>query len=644
MTSIYSTDRSRLLTTAWTIACLGIGALRADGQAPSAVRAPIVVTTRMPVSLPGAGSYWWADINAAPDDPRRLIICGTFAAPARNAQWGFASYSDDGGMSWHQTLVDSTSTWVTEESCAMGPGGAAYFVTGASHVTAGELHHELGTMNVFRSTDWGRTWTLRQRGPFLDYTASVVDSASGRLFVFANEVANGGGPWLDRPKPFLLTSRDSGATFSDTAAAAALPNGRIHGAYPSGVALMPDGAPVAVFATSERVASARRGPRADLATGSSVAPPSVPGASGARDSVLLLGLRVVVAHDTGRTIEPIVLRRDTAPAAAWPSVAVDRSHGPHRGRIYAAWSESTGQGPRWRRGAVLVLARSDDGGHTWTKRRVTEAHVRVDTAGVPVGSRLGASIATTLAVNAAGAVGLAWTDVEGRCSAFTVSRDGGSTFAPSIPLSSCGPSARRLRHADNYLWAVPEHDSAGPSLTLRVDLMISGLDQLNMVADASGAFHPMWGEYTSTGVQLWTATVRVDSAPVDRELSTAGLADVSRDAAVTVERLGYDPVAHEVWAEASVVNRGMVPLQAPVRLELVRLDTTDAGPVEVANAGNGRGGAGAIWDLTGAIPTDGLAPEARSALTQLRFRLRRTPTTGVEDLLKAKFRVYARAP
>lgn len=606
----------------------GVGAPRCVwAQSRPAPSSPIVVTTRVPVTVAGSGSYWWADLTAAPDDARRLLVCGTVTAPGRQAAWGFVSVSDDAGASWQSTLLDSTSAWVSEESCAYGSGGTAYFVAGASHVIAGELHHEVGTMHVFRSADGGHTWILRQRGLWLDYTGSVIDSASGRLSVFANDMATSGGTWVTRRGPFLLTSRDSGATFADSAVAAW--SGGKRGAYPSGVAQLVDGSVVAAAATDERVPLPARNRQSKVGSG---------------DSVLMSTVSAFLSRDGGRTLEEATVWRDAAPLLGWPAVAVDRSHGPHRGRVYVAWGGSTSHSAASRRGAVVMLAVSDDQGRTWTRRPVTEVHTQADTAAAPRSWQYATEVRPTLAVNSAGVVALAWTDVAARCTRFTLSRDGGTTFVPAVQLSHCGLPVRKVWFADNYLVAFPGRDSAGvTTLAVRVDFETARLWQQNMVADAAGAFHPTWGEYTSAGVQLWTATVWADPPPVDRALSTAGLVDRSRDVAVDVEQTGYDPVGRDVWLNATLVNLAATTVRGPVRLVLTRLELQQSGPAVAVNATNGRSGVGALWDATSAIPAGGLPPQGRSQAVHLRFRLLRAPLPGVTELFSPKFHVYGGA-
>ena len=90
------------------------------------------------------GWYPWYQVAADPTDPERLIVCGSKWDAKDNALYGFVFSSLDGGQSWHTALEDKNSTWVSEQSCAFGVNGKAYFVSEASKVIDGSPHHDVG--------------------------------------------------------------------------------------------------------------------------------------------------------------------------------------------------------------------------------------------------------------------------------------------------------------------------------------------------------------------------------------------------------------------------------------------------------------------------------------------------------------------
>jgi len=71
---------------------------------------------------------------------------------------------------------------------------------------------------------------------------------------------------------------------------------------------------------------------------------------------------MIIPFDTG--IPSIKVRR----ALVYPSIDVDRSNGPHRGRLYCAWTDQTNQASPFVDGAEtdIFFAFSDDGGLHWS--------------------------------------------------------------------------------------------------------------------------------------------------------------------------------------------------------------------------------------------------------------------------------------
>jgi cysteine-rich repeat protein len=110
------------------------------------------------------------------------------------------------------------------------------------------------------------------------------------------------------------------------------------------------------------------------------------------------------------------------------SLAVDRSMGPHRGRVYAIWMEREQPG-RWERD--ILVATSGDQGATWSE----PVRVNDDAPGRD-------QVMPWLAVNAAGAVEAVWYDYRNWPGMHTTdilaarSLDGGTTFGPNFRVTS----------------------------------------------------------------------------------------------------------------------------------------------------------------------------------------------------------------
>src|SRR5258708_39808292 len=88
----------------------------------------ILVAPPVQVSPAGSGHHWFTSIVAASDDARHLMACGIRQAPRQNSWQGFVYTSHDRGARWAVALLDSSTQNVSEETCAFGPNGAAYFI------------------------------------------------------------------------------------------------------------------------------------------------------------------------------------------------------------------------------------------------------------------------------------------------------------------------------------------------------------------------------------------------------------------------------------------------------------------------------------------------------------------------------------
>ncbi len=145
-------------------------------------------------------------------------------------------------------------------------------------------------------------------------------------------------------------------------------------------------------------------------------------------------------------------------------LAVDRSDGPHRDRLYACWL--TLRDGRYQ----VVLARSDDHGTTWSEPRTVN-----DDATAAHHSNPG------LAVSSSGTVGLMWNDRRARLDSscfetrFAASLDGGETFLPSVTLSTAA--------------ACPPPRADDPARPFR---FLNGGDTQGLVGLPGDAFMAVW--------------------------------------------------------------------------------------------------------------------------------------------------------
>jgi hypothetical protein len=145
------------------------------------------------VPISPAASDWnnWIVIEADPNDWHHLLACGDKWSPQANSLSGFLYASFDGGRSWQLKVADSSSGWVSEESCTFGPDGRAYFIADASRLIDGLTRHDLGQTHVYSSKDDGCTWSPPVVwDKWTDHDAVAVDNTVGRrrgaVYVFYN--------------------------------------------------------------------------------------------------------------------------------------------------------------------------------------------------------------------------------------------------------------------------------------------------------------------------------------------------------------------------------------------------------------------------------------------------------------------------
>ncbi len=159
-------------------------------------------------------------------------------------------------------------------------------------------------------------------------------------------------------------------------------------------------------------------------------------------------------------------------------MAIDRSAGPFRGRIYTVWPDA-----RHDRRTQILISYSKDKGSTWAAPRVVSddstAHSEAGRAN---------NFMPAVAVNRGGVVGISWYDRRdnpdniGYWVRFSASLDGGETWLPSARVSTASHVASD-------------------------DTRKNSGDTAGLAAGADGVFHPVWIDNRTGIPQMWTATV-----------------------------------------------------------------------------------------------------------------------------------------
>lgn len=562
----------------------------------SAAPAPFSLSAAVRVSALGAGNPEQAWAHADPRVSDRLIVCGDERDAADNLFAGYVYASADGGATWRRTMLENSTPWVSEEQCAFGPRGNAYFIAGASNVYDGTPHHETGHMHLYASHDggatWKRTWT-RARG-WLDWTSVAAEAgpngSADRVVVFANAGTDRLGHWSSGV-PVAVISADGGRTFTNVISPPQSSSHRNVSSWTGENVVLADG--TMLFATS-----------------TAWAPPHGParGWTGGDVAVEVFAVDPATQTVTSRAVLRVRNRVPIFTAA----IAQDRSSGPHNGRLYVAWVEESGHA------SALWLATSDDGGYRWHSRIVlrgagTEYPADCDSE-QPVDQ-------VTLAA-AKGTIGIAWVQNRERVR-FTTSADGGASFAQPATIAASAVRGEISQEAitwdDYWLDTALAAFTAGrnPQLawihTLGLGIVVrpDTIFDLSLAADAGGRFHAFWvapngdGTYalmTRTAAGSATSAGTPELAPEARracaargfagarpalphpvpKIAIAGYREVTATAALEPVHYSYDPLTHVASIDAKITTQNGKPFPSAARV--LGIDAhSDIGDARVVN-------------------------------------------------------------
>lgn len=402
----------------------------------------------------------WLEIAAAPDRASSLIACGMLLSPQRRAR-GFVFASADAGRTWRQTLDVADAPVVSEETCAIGPEGRAYSIMQPGDGRSARN----ARLRFYRSLDGGSTWEAPGESAFSDMATMTVDAGPGPRTGAVYVVGNG----FHRD----VQNRRHGAfnLFRAAAGQVALtgpvtepphPEYTLGASFPGGVRVDRGGRVYAIYHAARLDAAAEKLP-----------PERYPRT-----------IEVVRSDDGGRSWQrPVVI----APFDGWglpdvPAIAIDRSHGPYRDRVYAAWSGRSGGRSR------IHLSWSTDRARRWTVPRLVDDGIdSADGAG---------AVLPHLAVGHDGVLALSWFDRRASCWRVTMSFDGGRSFDASRAYTSCAAPGAALAAIDRTTpYLADRHWEVG------------------LAVDAHGRFWPIWAERTSNGHRIMTVPIATTRRP-----------------------------------------------------------------------------------------------------------------------------------
>jgi hypothetical protein len=603
----------------WALALLAAGALytrgiNASGHFPhssagdSSVWGPprIAVSSAVQVSRANATSpHNEVQIAIDPTDSKRMIACShrldsdqTFLRPTPIDIMVYSSF--DGGLSWQPTHEINKDQHNADPACAFGPDGTGYWMSFGGSLF--DTHPYRILMPMYRSDDGAKTWNEVGAPAVIDREYITVDDSDGKyrghVYVHGTHGAHG----IDGAMINGLTiyrSADKGANFKQVTLE---DEGSQYVLEPGNGVILSDGTFAALFGdlSDEK-----------LAYGLPVHP-RTPNAK----------LKFISSSDGGESFEKATVISDWFMRFAGqlngvPTLAVDRTNGPFRDRLYAAWVDA-----RSGRGEIRFSVSSDKG-KTWSSSWVISDNWPRDARGESPDAFM-----PYLAVNRNGVVGIMWYDRRdhpndfGYDARFSASMDGGDSFSPSVLVA---PGGKFPQQGKEVLTFGPTHPEPAADGRTQSEFQWSpqlddGGDTAGMACDSEGGFHPVWIS-RSTGVQqIWTTRVAVDgSGARNGGGALESLNDLAPKAEVRYSMGHIDLATNSFTIGAAITNVSKDPLPASLTLRLLAV-RSPKGAVVVQDADNHASGDGATWEFQTA---DGqpLAPGALTKPRQLHFKL-----------------------
>jgi hypothetical protein len=542
--------------------------------------------------------------------------------------WANRTYvTHDGGASWKWVdFPEQLEFGSGDPQVAFTPHGTALFIGLAFGSVTDENDKPRGGMHIYRSTDGGSSWRETQLVCCShDHEQVVIDNTLGR---FAGRIYLS--TLWDYPvyRVGVFRSDDDGLTFTGPVEAAN--GGGTIGINSYTPVVLSDGALIVPFGDFEFLPEKRK----------------VKGK-------IEMSHWFVSSSDGGVTFSE---RRkihtqvydfddpDSRREGTFPSVAADATTGKYRDRIYFAWTDSRSGKAR------ILFSFSRDRGQTWTPPRVLDGNL-------PAGAR---QFQPVLAVSKEGVLGALWLDTRNSADGtryeafFAASLDGGETFLPSVVVSS-EPSLQRGPGNVAVNPMASKYKGEGVlSFLSAYTRWGQGGDYIGMAADRRGVFFPLWPDARSGTFQLYTAAIRVE-VPAPPPTPVPGMPTPAPAAAapkapgrvrtMVLDRVDlvfdpsrFDSETNTVEIPVRLKNTSERAIYPPISLEIVGFhcglaeteeDKRDA--PSVLNAGNGKGGVGAVFPFDASLRgSESLAPGALSSPIVLRFKLSdpvKTPCT-----------------
>ena len=600
----------RVLVLVFCVLCIRVSLPKEDLLAQQ-----ITVGSVVTASPPEGGDHLWYEIHAEPDDSKNMIICGAKWDGHDDAWYGFVYYSPDGGKSWTRALEDKNTRWVSEQSCAYGVHGIAYFVSDASKVIDEFTHHDLGVTRLYVSRDSGKTWDVGTKTGWTDVSTSVVDTTPGpnqdRLYVFFNDPAlfyeSTGHKELADPQIAEIKKGNAGAQVGMISYRAGdnrvegplgsddIAKERNHGVFPGPALLLNDGAILNFYTTMQNEVEGSE----EFAYTAEVVRTSVDRSSFEEP------VKIFDSRDNARYNE------DCGYEVFETAAAYNSAHN----TLYLISQKVDNKG------CHLFLTTSLDGGRSWSDGKQIRS---------PDETSMSAYIHPTLAVNSDGVIAVMWERKQrSGCWMFAVSEDGGASLSRAKHLGTCAREAEDTGVLwDANLWSAITQaksvlgSSGGAKISLRNTRNDVERIEHAIAVTHDGVFHPVWIDAGNGMGEIRTAAIHITPSDTLIASGTKRLTEITNQVAVLYGgNQHYDVRTRILTVDVAIQNKSTEPIHGPLRLAVPSF-FENYGHSTVLNAANNVVGAGAVWDISSAVPDSLLQPGATSKPFPLKFRYR----------------------
>lgn len=513
---------------------------------------------------------------AADPQNRNNIFGGSMMWSQKENKYDVVTYlTSDNSKSWISPL-SVVFDWMTNDPAA------AYGNSNYTYLSCfGYDKNIKATMLFYSSTDAGQTWLPPVEIPSMDREFITVDNTGGKYdgTIYVNGT-RGTSNYDDQSRNSGLTiikSTDHGKTFSGPFTYNSLGDNYVLG-MGNGVVLS-NGEYLVLFGerTTSKYKTAER--------------PSSPNAQ----------LKILISDPNAENANNFINVTRTVKISDWymrfggntsmvPSLAVDRSHGLFKDRLYVTWND-------FRSGrSDILFSYSKDEGKTWSKPIVVN-----DDPLPPISGQGPDHFMPIVEVNKDGIVGLMWydrRDYKDNLSydvRFSASLDGGDTFLPSIRVSEA-PFDFSLFDGLVF-WGLtsggghPSKYRKGGNLNVSVGLHhfnMKGGDTSIMIADADGVFQPFWIDNRTGIPQVWTAKVKVND-----QIANSNFEDLTEYLTIELFNPSYDNNTHTLNIDAQLKNTSEKTLLGPLHAKVISLKSQFGIP-EIINADNSIKKTGAV--------------------------------------------------